>query len=194
MSQLLGAIARAHGLVDRIAADLVARSKGLSDLADAAIVLYRDVAIEEASTTGDADTMRNRYVSADAGIAWGATLGTVVPYLGTNIYPRPVNKSAPLSRFGGWRRRASLTFGLTVKSVADDANTRSDIFGSQSIVAGAGYRMTQSLRLGTGIIVFKKKNEDPLRTYKPAAVDPYVAFSLDVDVAKLPAALGAFFK
>jgi hypothetical protein len=133
----------------------------------------------------DGHTRQKNYVSVDAGILFAGDIGTGALYVGTNIYFRPVNKDAPLSSFGGIGRRLALTVGLTISSIADEThNTRTDLFWSQSLVLGAGYRITSSVRGGAGALVFREADPNPLVTRTSAAATWYASFSLDLDLLK----------
>ncbi len=150
--------------------------------------------VDGTTTTADGRTAQNNYVSADAGVLYAGDIGIGALYLGSNIYFRPVNKDAPLSEVGSLGRRLALTVGLTVSSVADENNrTRSDLFWNQSLVLGAGYRLTSSIRGGGGALVFRESDPNPLITRKSAAVTWYVSFSFDLDVAKGFAGFGSRF-
>ena len=68
-----------------------------------------------------------------------------------------MNKNSPVGGFGSIGRRLALTVGLTLSSIADARErTRSDLFWNQSLVLGAGYRVTSSVRGGGGILVFRE--------------------------------------
>jgi hypothetical protein len=139
------------------------------------------------ATTAYADgrTAGKSYVSADAGLLYAGDLGIGALYLGSNIYFRPINKDAPLREFGGLSRRVALTVGVTVSSIADEnEKTRSDLFWNQSLVLGAGYRITSSVRGGGGVLIFREANPNPLVTRKSAAVTWFVSFSFDLNVLK----------
>jgi hypothetical protein len=137
------------------------------------------------TTILDGRTAQEPYISADAGFLYAGDIAIGALYAGTNIYFRPVNKDAPLGEISSIGRRLALTLGLTLSSVADEHNrTRSDLFWNQSLVLGAGYRLTSSLRGGGGVIVFRESDQNPLVTRKTAAITWYVSFSLDLDVAK----------
>lgn len=145
--------------------------------------------------TADGRTARNAYVSADAGLLYAGDIGIGAFYVGSNIYFRPVNKDAALSEASSIGRRLALTVGITLSSVADDNDrTRSDLFWNQSLVLGAGYRLTSSIRGSGGALVFRESDPNPLITRKSAAVTWYVAFSFDLDVAKGFAGVGASFQ
>jgi predicted RNA-binding Zn ribbon-like protein len=189
----LGLAGQIESQLGRAAVAIAPRTRGILALADAADVLARDMFVEEAQTSGDYQTQATWYVSADAGLAWGTGLSTVVPYVGTNVYFRPINKNAPLRDYGDFWHRFSLTIGTSVKTISDNA-TRFDIFGTQAVIAGAGLRVTQSLRLGAGTIVFKKLNENPLRTDKVLATDLYFGGSFDLDVVSTLGKFGTFFQ
>ena len=107
-------------------------------------------------------------------------------YVGTNIYFRPINTDAPLSEAGGIGRRLALTVGVTVSSIGDkNDRTRSDLFWNQSLVLGAGYRLTSSIRAGAGALVFLESDPNPLITERDVATTWYVSFSFDVDVGRI---------
>ncbi|HKH48343.1 MAG TPA: hypothetical protein VKM72_27090 [Thermoanaerobaculia bacterium] len=138
----------------------------------------------ESSTTGNANTFQGYYVSADLGFVYLPDIDEGVPYMGTNIYFRPVNKNAPLSQRSSFGRRFAVTLGVTLDSIADDNQTRQDLTGNQSLVVGAGYRFTESLRFGLGAVVFLKKDPNPLVDDETTGVTPYVSVSFDWNVAK----------
>jgi hypothetical protein len=134
----------------------------------------------------DGETPRNIYVSADAGLLYGIDIETAALYIGSNVYFRPVNKRAPLGVKGSFLRRAAMTVGFTVTSIADDDNrTRSDMFGHQSLVLGGGLRLTQSLRAGAGALVFRERDRNPLISRTSVATSPYVSLSFDLNVGAM---------
>jgi len=139
----------------------------------------------DTTTVADGRTEQKNYVSVDAGVLYAGDIAIGALYVGANIYFRPVNKTAPLSAVSSVGRRLALTVGLTVSSVGDENNkTRSDLFWTQSLVLGGGYRITSSLRGGGGALVFRQADPNPLVTRKTAAVTWYVSFSLDLDLLK----------
>ena len=141
----------------------------------------------------------------DAGFAYYFRIGTMTPYVGANIYFRPVNKDAPLSLVDSFGRRFALTFGITLNSIEQQgdggaalpagAKTRFDLLqNNRSLLLGAGFRVSQSLRLSGGALVLKEKDPNPLISKQSVATVPYVSFSLDFDVASaLKGGLGALF-
>jgi hypothetical protein len=149
------------------------------------------------STTGDFATQHKNYVSADTGVAWAPGLDAFPVYVGTNIYFRPVNKAAALSQFGNfWQtlsRRTSVTLGLTANGVGD-GKTREDLFSNQSLVLGLGVRLTNSVRLTGGALVFLKKDPNPLVDRTREAVTPFLSLSFDIDVAPTLQGIGGLFK
>jgi hypothetical protein len=149
------------------------------------------------STTGSFETQSNNYISADTGVACAPQLSSCSTYVGTNIYFRPVNKAAPLSQFGGFfktlDRRVSATIGLTVNGIGDD-KTREDLFGTQSLVVGLGVRVTNSVRLTAGSIVFKSLSPNPLNTDKKLTTTYFFSLSFDIDVVPTLKGIGGLFK
>jgi hypothetical protein len=147
----------------------------------------RQVTVGLGSTVLDADTNRAVYVSLDTGMAYSWELETVAFYAGTNVYLRPINKKAPLR---GFSRRFAITVGVTTSIKdesrrADDLRTTTDPGGSNSVLLGAGLRVTPSVRVGAGALVFREADPNPLITQKSAAVTPYVSFALDVDLGAM---------
>ncbi|HWN45617.1 MAG TPA: hypothetical protein VNW71_25565 [Thermoanaerobaculia bacterium] len=172
---------------------LSGRQKAIQDLAGKyEEQVLREVTVD-ATTTGNGNTFQNYYISADLGFVYMPDITESVPYVGTNIYFRPVNKNAPLSQRGGFWRRFALTVGVTLDSIADDEMTRQDFSGSQSLVVGAGLRMTESIRLGFGALVFKKRDRSPLVDDVTTGVTPYVSVSFDWNVAKTFKGIGSTF-
>jgi hypothetical protein len=82
------------------------------------------------------------------------------------------------------RQRLALTFGLTVTNMRREEETRwENLLGEKSnLFVGLGYRLTRSLRLGGGFVLFSKNDENPLVDERSVAVTPYVSLSFDVDL------------
>ena len=131
-------------------------------------------------------TSGNNYVSVDTGLLYAGDIGIGAFYVGSNIYFRSVNRDAPLSEVDSFDRRLALTIGITISPVADEQNrTRSDLFWNQSLVLGAGYRLTSFIRGGGGALIFVESDLNPLITRKTVAATWYVSVSFDVDVARV---------
>ena len=90
----------------------------------------------------------------------------------------------PHKNLNGLRQRLALTFGLTVTNMRDEEETRwENLLGEKSnLFFGLGYRLTRSLRLGGGFVLFQKNDENPLVDEQSLAVAPYVSLSFDVDL------------
>jgi hypothetical protein len=139
---------------------------------------------EAVTRFADGRTAQKNYVSVDAGVLFAGDISIGALYVGANVYFRPINKDAPL-RGAGAGQRLALTVGVTISSVADEDNrTRSDLFWHQSLVLGAGYRLTSSLRGGGGVLVFQQADLNPLVTQRSTAATWYASFSLDLDVLR----------
>jgi hypothetical protein len=130
-------------------------------------------------------TSQKSHVSADIGLLYAGDIAIGAVYVGANIYFRPINTDAPLSEASSIGRRLALTVGITVSPLSDENDrTRSDLFWNQSLVLGAGYRLTSSIRAGGGALVFLESDPNPLITAKEIATTWYVSFSFDVDVGR----------
>ncbi len=186
---------RASGLASTtqlLSSHLASRSKGIDALADELSISARSLLLGDASTLGNFTTAQKNYISLDAGLTWAVELEEVVPYAGTNIYFRPVNRNAPLRSLGNFRqtfsRRFALTLGLTASSIADQggaSGTQQDLFGNQSLLLGAGIRVTDAMRLGAGAIVFKQDDPNPLVDESRLNTSYYLSLSFDIDVVRM---------
>ena len=182
---LLGIMA---GALTAVRDALVERAQALEDaLNDLTLRLLNDVRIL-ASTVGNFSTRHSWYISADLGLAYAPVIDEIFPYLGTNIYFRPVNKAAPLSSLGGFgqtfTRRASAMIGITFgNSEITETNRRAPLFNSQYLLLGGGFRMTDAIRLASGILVMKASDPNPLVTDRQdIEATWFISFSFDWDV------------
>lgn len=178
-----------QGLARRIATALRDRSAALDRFQQALVLLIPHVKVAAGSSTIAYATLSTVYISADAGLAYVPEIDEAAKYIGTNVYLRPINKDVPLSQADSFLHRFAFTIGLTVDGVADDdaagnPRTRDDLFGSQSLLLGAGLRFNRVIRVGAGALVFKEEDPNPLRSDQSVTVSPYITFSFDLNVAK----------
>jgi hypothetical protein len=176
------------GLAQDLQTALVERSTALNALAEAVRAEAARIEVVDGSTTGNFATRQSNYISADAGLLFAPQLSKGLSYVGMNFYFRPVNKNADLRQFGSFSRRFAMTLGLTVQSVADGGDgtlqTRKDLFGSQSLLLGAGLRVTNSFRVAAGAVIFQKKDRNPLISKYSEAATYYFSLSFDLNVAR----------
>ncbi len=156
------------------------------------------VTIELLTTSlGSFDTRHGWYVSMDAGLAYGWDIDEAFGYLGTNIYFRPVNKDAPLQSFGSFAqsftRRVSALIGLTVTGQTEEADRREALIGGRVLVVGGGLRLTDSIRVNGGGLVFKAVDPNPLVTERRVEISPFISLSFDIDVVGMLGDLGGAF-
>jgi hypothetical protein len=180
------------GVSRNLETQLAGRSTALAGLVGEMEVAARQLVLADGSTLGNFMTRQNNYISVDGGLVWAPELDEIVPYLGTNFYLRPVNKQAPLSTLGGFgatfTRRFAFTLALTGSSIADQSAagvTRDDLFGNQSLLLGAGLRVTDSTRLGAGAIVFQRDDPSPLIADQELYASWYLTLSFDIDAVSL---------
>jgi hypothetical protein len=178
-AQLMDALDQRNGLLDDLAKQIAAKA--------------RVEVVADATTTGNADTFQRYFITADLGFLYSWDVAKLVPYVGTNIYFRPVNPNVPLSQKGGPWRRFSVTLGYTLQGIGDNGRTRKDLFGGGSLVAGAGFRVTESIRLAAGALIFIRENSNPLITEERVTASPYLSISFDWKIAKTFAVLGQTF-
>jgi hypothetical protein len=176
---------------------LEARQRALEELT----LQFRNevaVTIELLTTSlGSFDTRHGWYVSMDAGLAYGWDISEAFGYLGTNIYFRPVNKDAPLQSFGSFAqsftRRVSALIGLTVTGQTEEADRREALIGGRVLVVGGGLRLTDSIRVNGGGLVFKAVDPNPLVTERRVEISPFISLSFDIDVVGMLGDLGGAF-
>jgi len=162
---------------------LAARERALARATDEVAAEAEGAVLRETLVTESVSSGGGVYVSLDVGVLYPPELERATLTVGANVYFAPVNKSAPL-RANGLRQRLALTFGLTVTNMRDEEETRwENLLGEKSnLFFGLGYRLTRSLRLGGGFVLFQKNDENPLVDEQSLAVAPYVSLSFDVDL------------
>ncbi|WEK34606.1 MAG: hypothetical protein P0Y53_19135 [Candidatus Pseudobacter hemicellulosilyticus] len=138
------------------------------------------------TTHGDFEARGKYYFSADIGVAFTPAIGRATPYLGTNIYLRPVNKERPLlwsdpfwDQLG---RRFSLLAGISYVSVSKSGK-RSDLLGNTfNLLAGGGFRINDGFRINGGWLFYNEESANPLIDKNQIVGKPFVALSFDVDI------------
>ena len=146
--------------------------------------LYSDATLSGGSVNGAFVTRSNSYVSADLGIAVLPGINKLTPYIGTNIYFRPINFDAPLTWSGPdfLAKRFSLVIGVSVTSVAR-TNVRADLLSSNfNIVTGMGFRIVDWIHLGVGGLWYNKLADNPLNTNQEITGTPYVSLTFDLRI------------
>jgi hypothetical protein len=86
-----------------------------------------------------------------------------------------------------------LTLGLTIQGVGDE-KTRADLFNNQSLLLGLGARMTNSVRMTAGGLLFKKLDPNPLADDESLTTTYFLSISFDIDVAPTMQGIGSLFK
>ena len=165
----------------RLGDQLTEREQRLTDMVrNVSISASSEMAVG-GSSVAEFEARAGWYFSTDFGVAWSWRIDEVVPYFGINMYFKPVNKRVPLTQKGGVGRRFAMMLGITIESLAE-TDRREDIIGSKSLIAGAGYRIADAIRLGGGVLIYKEIDPNPLITRATLAVNPYVALSFDWDI------------
>jgi hypothetical protein len=170
-----------------VQSSLAARERAFSRAAGEIGAQASGALLRQSLVTEKATSKAGIYVSLDVGALYPPELERASLYLGANVYFRPVNKKAPL-RANSPGQRLALTFGLSVTNMKLEGETRfENLLGEKSnLLVGLGYRLTRSLRLGGGMVLFLKNDPNPLVDARSLAITPYVSLSFDIDL------LGAF--
>ena len=129
------------------------------------------------------------YVTADLGVAvlmLAPGVYDAVQYLGVNIYFTAVDKEEPLELYQwagrDFLRRFSLTLGVHILSPGLHGDEITGLVGSRMLMAGAGLRMMEHLRLSGGAVFYGQQNENPLVDEIAFRAGGFVGLSLDLDV------------
>lgn len=193
------AVSRLGLLLDQLDGQLRSRAAAVLAVVEAVRVRAVNTVVIAGSTTGSFATQSKNYISADTGVLCAPELDDCTTYVGTNLYFGPVNKDAPLSQFGPFfsrpslKRRVSITVGLTVQGIAD-GKTRDDLINNQSLVLGLGARLSNSVRITTGALLFKQLDPNPLIDDETLTTSWFLALSFDLDVAKSIRGIGTLFQ
>ena len=124
---------------------------------------------------------------ADAGVIFcGLQKGftTLVPYAGINYSFRSFDSTVP---FHYLRKRLSpfdrlaIHAGLTLNSLAKDGY-RSNLFGSNNLILGAGYKFSHVVSVTAGGLLFNKLSPNPLIDDKNLSVVPYFGLSINLKI------------
>jgi hypothetical protein len=137
------------------------------------------------STDAEFKTQHSWYVAADLGVGVAPRINRVVPYVGTNIYFRPVNKSADLGdpRLEGsiFLRRFSMLLGATMQDI-NESGQREGLFANRGLILGAGLRLNRSIRISAGSLLFRELDPNPLVNSKHLGGTYFFSVSFDWDV------------
>ena len=163
---------------------LSARERALEDLVARIDAQAAATVIRQTSVSDVLSTRANIYVGLDLGVLYSFEVERAAAYFGANIYFAPVNKKASLSERGGFKKRVSLTVGISVTDLGleDDERIEPLLGGGSNLVLGGGYRLARSVRVSGGVLMVLKNDPNPLVTDRSLAVTPYVAFSFDADL------------
>ncbi|WP_316847122.1 hypothetical protein [Pedobacter psychrodurus] len=166
--------------VDKAKAATTANARKIADTFAQGIIMY--MTVSGTSFNPDFVTRANTYISADLGLALIPSAGKMVPYLGTNIYFRPVNRNEKITWSSNMGKRVSLLVGLSVGSIAKP-NYRDDLLANSfNLITGVGFRVASFVRFNGGYLWYTKVNENPLNTNNSIAGKPFVSLSFDIDV------------
>ncbi|MDB5035005.1 MAG: hypothetical protein JWQ98_2246 [Chlorobi bacterium] len=168
--------------LDQLHDAIIARNNALDALV--ARARYAGVVNQafQSSTIGTYDLFRNWYVGTDVGFVWAPAIGSMLPYIGTNIYLQPINKDASLTQRGSLGYRFAFTVGATIGRVRDLPSANTSFLFDRALMLGAGFRLTQSIRIGGGVLLFREQNKSPLISGTMVSATPYTAMSLDINL------------
>jgi hypothetical protein len=187
------AFQQARNLLGSLERSLGERTQAISTMAAHFRALSEQVTPFRGSTTSNWETRAGQHISVDVGLAWSEPIDSTFFYVGTNIYTGPVNKKAPLSWSDqSFRKRFAFLFAIplnpfeqdqTVNQFANAPQTLEGVIGKRPLLTGAGWRLTDFIRLTGGTVLFKVKSANPLLDIKPTThVTWFVSMSVDWDL------------
>lgn len=127
-------------------------------------------------------------IVADAGlIVCGFHKGftEVTPYVGINYSFRYLDSDIPFRLLKNrlkFYQRLSINAGLTLTSLAKD-KFRSDIFGSNNIMLGGGYKLSHVFFVSAGTVIYNKLDPNPLLDKKKVSFIPYMGLSINLKIS-----------
>lgn len=130
-----------------------------------------DIGVGLASNIIDADETSNSFFK-------------LFPFFGVRFNLRPINPDLPLKQvlYKNFLHRSSINISYSPTSVSNNS-TRFDLFGSNNLLVGYGYRINNAFNLSAGALLFRRKTtESPFVSNKELAAMPYVALTLDFDI------------
>ena len=178
-----------HHRLLRLRTELTVREKRIADLANQIAVLAKSYAYVMGDSGGEFKTRATWHLNPDIGLSYAPVLKEVLPYFGVNIYFRPVNKEVPLNQKGGFGRRFAAVIGITTSSIELE-NQRKGLLGKKALMIGAGYRITDAIRISTGSLVFHEINPNPLISEKRFSTSLFISLSIDWDIKSTLGILG----
>ncbi|HEY0654346.1 MAG TPA: hypothetical protein VGD65_14500 [Chryseosolibacter sp.] len=132
------------------------------------------------TTSAEFKTRANWYVSADLGMVYMFGNYGLSPYLGTNVYLRPINKQAPLH---GWMldKRFAFLIGINLPLLGSTSTDSQKLFNKNpSLLTGAGLRLSHALRINGGLAWMKL--EESIITQRSIGWTPFCSISFDINV------------
>jgi hypothetical protein len=136
----------------------------------------------------------NPYLALDLGVGFVPALRSPFFYTGINYNFLPVNKKGLMRIFraGGWLfKRSSLLIGLT-SGMVDEGENR-NLFKGGNVIIGLGFRISRSLKINWGGVIFKQVDENPLVDKERTNARQFLSISFDSDLEKLLGRLAKIF-
>jgi hypothetical protein len=176
-----------------VARTLRAREQALAAMAAAIEGEALNAVVRQTVVSEPATSEAGIYVGLDLGVLYPPEMDRASLYLGANLYFRPINKRASLRTHGSLGHRFSLTFGISLNNLKleeGDPRFESLLGDDSNLLVGAGLRLSRSLRLSAGALLFLKNDPNPLVTDRSLAATFYTALSFDVDLVRALRSLG----
>ena len=166
-----------------VATRLEERTKAITESVAKLEAQVHEQVLVTATTIGNFGTRHRWYISADVGVAVAPDIDEVFPYIGVNVYFRPINKDAPLRGFDFWRRTAFMMGVTYLSDLTTGHSDRKNLFNNRMGLIGVGARVTDGIRVSGGSLVFKSHVPNPSVDDYTLVWTPFFSLSIDWDVA-----------
>jgi hypothetical protein len=135
------------------------------------------------TTLANYGTRARQRISQDLGLlyTWKDGRQDAATYVGINVYPVPVNKGVPVSRYRLFdARRWSFTFGLTMNNLEQTDRFKGIIDGKAPVV-GVGIRLSDFFRVSYGAPLVYTFTPDTERRKRVTAMQ-YTSVAIDAEL------------
>ncbi|WP_442587443.1 hypothetical protein ACSBL2_15470 [Pedobacter sp. AW31-3R] len=176
-----------NGYTEAVNNTILITDTEVNNFVSAVITSYEDAVIVNANTINNNFVTRSKsFITADIGVALLPSIGKMVPYLGTNIYLRPINQDRPLFMkdlfsLRDFDRRFSLMLGLTYSTLKKDGY-RDDLMATFNLITGAGLRIADFVKVNGGVVWYTRLNSNPLNTNNTVRGSGFVSLSFDLQI------------
>ncbi|MEK6477109.1 hypothetical protein WJR50_06230 [Catalinimonas sp. 4WD22] len=123
------------------------------------------------------------------------TYNAWIPFFGIRFNFRPINNKYAFRdiTYKNLLHHSSINISYSPVSIAD-GRTRFNLFNSNNLLVGYGFRINNLLNLSAGALLFNRKDKEPFVSEKRLAAMPYVALTMDFGITDTIKSIADAFK